>query len=255
MKPSKYTSRLVLVLLAGFIIGAEEEYYDSGTAKGITLYADREEFPPESPEAALVAALNGFPVERERFIKETLLENAGFRPTANVKFRKTTRQEKALALFSGAFHALIPSLVPMKPFYETEYAKLPQGEFYHFESVIYASPLKDVAAEVRTAMELEYMFQIWFGNGVVIQSWNVLYYTGENIARFEALARSLPESPPSIRRLKDRYLGKELPKIQAAWERFQHPDKNTLRTGENLRDILQEIKTTSTDPGFSPHGR
>ncbi|MDR2485039.1 MAG: hypothetical protein LBD55_06560 [Treponema sp.] len=230
---------LVWVLGVSLAVFAEEGlYYDYETEEGITVEAERPrpEFPPESTEAYILSKLHKLSKDKENFIKEELLENAGFRSTGNVKFRKSTGSEKALSLLHGAAHTLSFGIVPMKPFLEIEYAKLPQGAFYHFESVIYASPFRNVSTEVRTAMELEYKLQVEFCNGVLIRNWNEGYYTGKNIAGFEELAWSLPDSPPSIRDLKNRYLNEELPKIKAAWERRKNPSEQVLRAGENLGD-------------------
>ncbi|GHV30590.1 hypothetical protein AGMMS4952_17820 [Spirochaetia bacterium] len=211
----------------------EEDYYDYGMAEGIIIYG---EFPPESVEAGILARINGLSKDREQFIEEDLLRGAGFQRNANAKFRPTTGEEKALSVWHGVFKILSLGLVPIpqKPFKELEYAKLPMGEFYGFDAVIYASPLKDVPAEVRTAMELEYMLQVEFCNGAVIRDWNQNYYTEKNITKFEELAKSLPESPPSIKQLKDRYLDKDLPGIKAALEHFNNPGENFLRAMENF---------------------
>ncbi|GHV82568.1 hypothetical protein AGMMS49991_11260 [Spirochaetia bacterium] len=83
-------------------------------------------------------------------------------------------------------------------------------------------------------MELEYMLQVEFCNGVLIRDWNQNYYTKKNIAKFEEMANSLPESPPSIKQLKDRYLNEDLPKIKAALERFNNPNENYLQAMRNL---------------------
>jgi hypothetical protein len=233
---------LLLISLAVFA-QEEEEFYDFGTAEGLTIFAERprSEFQPESPEAEILTELNGNPQNRERFIREDLLEAAGFRRSASVRFRKSTGAEKVSSVLLGAAHAFTLGAVPMKPFAEIEYARLPPGEMYQFEAVIQTSELKDLPVEVRTALELEYMLQVQFGNGIVSRNWNLNYYTEENIAKFEKLAMSLPESPPSIYQLKDRYLNEDLPRIKAAWERYKNPSENNLRALQNLdENLLQE---------------
>lgn len=211
----------------------DDEYYDYGMGEGITIYG---EFPPESVEAGILAKINGLSKDREQFIEEDLLRGAGFQRNANAKFRPTTGEEKAVSALHTAFKLISFGMlpIPVKPFQEVEYARLPKGEFYHFAAVIYASPLNTVSAEVRTVMELEYMLQVEFCNGAVIRDRNQNYYSEKNIAKFEELAASLPESPPSIKQLKDRYLNKELPGIKAARERFNNPGENFLRAMENL---------------------
>jgi hypothetical protein len=75
-------------------------------------------------------------------------------------------------------HILSLGSVPEKPFSEIEYARLPQGEFYKFDSVVYASQFRDVSPVVRTAFELEYMLHVEFLDGILIQSRNLNYYYG-----------------------------------------------------------------------------
>jgi hypothetical protein len=219
-------------------IEEDERYYDYENTEGITIYAEdpRLEFPPESAEANILTKLSGSQKERERFIKEDLLEKAGFRGTANVKFRKTNGSEKAWSVLHGMMHIFSLGAVPVKPFSEIEYARLPQGEFYKFDSVVYASQFRDVSPVVRTAFELEYMLQVDLLDGNLIQNRNLNYYTEENIGKFTGLALSLPDSPPGIKQAKDRYLNVELPKIKAALERFKNPSENALRARENLGD-------------------
>jgi hypothetical protein len=217
---------------------AEEngQYYAYEDTEGITVYAEAPlpEFPPESTEASILFKLNGFQKEREQFIEEELLKKAGFRGTDNVKFRETNDSEKASSVLHGIMHVFSLGGVPAKPFSEIEYARLPQGEFYKFESVIYASQFRDISPVVRTAVELEYMLQVEFLGGILVERHNLNYYTGENIAKFTGLAMSLPDSPPGIKQVKDRYLNVELPKVKAALERFKNPGDNALRAKENL---------------------
>jgi hypothetical protein len=217
-----------------------EQYYDYENAQGITVYAEypQTEFPPGSAEAGILSMLNGLRQERERFIKEDLLKSGGFRGTANIKFRKTNGSEKTLSVLNGMAHIFSLGRVPVKPFSEIEYAKLPQGEFYKFETVIYASRFKDVPPVLRAAIELEYMLQVEFGGGILVPRHNLNYYTEENIAKFAGLAMSLPDSPPGIRQIKDRCLNADLPGIRAALERFRNPSENALRARENLGDLF-----------------
>jgi hypothetical protein len=211
-----------------------EEYRDYGVSGGVTVYGGS----GESLEAGILARLNGFSIDRERFIERDLLRSAGFQRSARTKVRQTTAAEKSMALLQGVVHAFLSS-VPLEPLFELEYGELPEGEFYHFESVIYGSPLNNVAPEVRTAVELEYMLQVEFCDGILIRDWNLNYYTEENIARFEELARSLPDSP-DLQQLKIRYLNDALPRIRGALERYRNPSESALRARRNLNDGFRE---------------
>jgi hypothetical protein len=215
--------------------GEETVYH--GMVEGVTLYGD-----PglEAVEADILTRLNGFSADRERFIENDLLRNAGFQRSANAKFRRTTGSEKTAAFFQGLARAFFAG-IPPRSFWELKYGSLPQGEFYHFDSVIYAGLFKDISAELRTALELEYMLQVEFSDGVLIRGWNVDYYTEENIARFERLAVSLPDSdsPPGIRRLKERYLKEDLPRIRAALDRYEHPSESALWARQNIGGDFQ----------------
>jgi hypothetical protein len=212
-----------------------EGYQDYGVSDGITIYGGS----GESLEAGILARLNGFSIDRQRFIEQDLLRSAGFQRGARIKVRRTTGAEKSMALLQGMVHAFLSS-VPLEPFFEIEYDGLPEGEFYLFESIIYGSPLNNVSPEVRTAMELEYMLQVGFSDGVLIRGWNVNYYTEENIARFEELARSLPDTSPAIQQLKIRYLNDALPRIRGALERYRNPSESALRARQNLSDAFGE---------------
>jgi hypothetical protein len=213
-------------------------------APGITVYGEREEFPPNSPDAAVLQQLNDSSRARKEFIEEDFLKTAGFRRTANVKFRKTTGKEKAMATLHGVFHAFSGGIVPLKPFVEVDYDRLDKGMFYDFSSVLANSPLKEqLTPEVRTALELEYMLQVQFSDGILIRIWNLNYYTEENIAKFEQLARSLPDSPASIGQLKKRYLEEALPRIKLSWEHYTNPteeDKQIERLNKELWNMRIE---------------
>lgn len=209
----------------------DDEYNDFGMAEGITIFGD---FPPDSAEASILAKIGGLAVDRERFVKEDLLRDAGFQRNGNAKYRQTTGGEKTISVLRGVFHAVSLGMVPMKPFLEVEYERLPRGNFYRFDRVIDASPLKDLAPEVRAVMELEYMLQVEFVNGALVRGWNEKYYSPRNIAKFEELAASLPASPPSVEKLKNRYLNEELPRIKAALERFENPGEDYLQARRNF---------------------
>jgi hypothetical protein len=215
--------------------GGEAEYRDYGISGGVTVYGASS----ESLEAGILARLNGFSIDRERFIENELLRSAGFRRDGGAKVRSTTGSEKSMALLQGLVHAFLGG-IPLQPFFEVEYDGLPEGEFYRFGAVIYGSPLGNVSPEVRTAMELEYMLQVEFCDGVLIRDWNVNYYTEENINRFEKLALSLPDSSLPVQQLKDRYLNDALPRIRGALERYRNPSESALRARQNLSSVFPE---------------
>jgi hypothetical protein len=209
---------------------------DFGTAGGITLYGERqEEFDSKSTEAEVLKQLNGNASARKKFIETNLLEEAGFRRTANVKYRRTNASEKTFSVLHGAVRLFSLGFAPVshKPFLETEYDRLPKGEYYRFESVIIKSELLNVTPEVLTVMELEYMLQIEFCNGTLIQD-TLKYYTEANINKFEKLILKLPDYPESINRAKKRYQN-ELRKIKAALDRHTHPSEDYLRAVQNLK--------------------
>ena len=210
---------------------------DFGTAGGITIYGQR------PIDVYVLEQINGSTSERKQFIETDFLEEAGFRRTANVKYRQTTPSERALSVLHGIGHLFTFGLVPMKPFSEVEYERLPKGKYYNFETVLIGSNFKDVTPEVLTVIELEYMLQIEFCNGIIIQD-NIDYYTDENINKFERLIRGLPNFPENIQKAKNRYLN-ELRRIRAALERRRNPSENNLRALQNLsdsfnRDLLTE---------------
>ncbi|MDR0449912.1 MAG: hypothetical protein LBH26_01445 [Treponema sp.] len=222
--------------------GEEEAYQDYGMAEGVTIYGNAG---MEAAEAAVLARLNGLSGERERFIEEDLLRDAGFQRSANARFRRTSGLEKSAAFFQGMAHAFFPGIA-LRPFSEIEYGSLPPGEFYRFDAVIYAGSFKNISWELRRALELEYMLQVEFCGGVLIRDWNLNYYTEENIAKFERLALSLPDSdsPAGIRRLKDRYLNEELPRIRAALDRYEYPSESALWARQNIgASFLEWLKT------------
>jgi hypothetical protein len=208
---------------------------------GITIYVDRirPEYPLETIEGDILTKLNGPAGERQQFIKEDLLGNAGFSPNATVRYRKTNGTEKVLSILHGVTHALVPQVFPMKPFFKTEYDRMPEGTFFKFETVFFASEYSDISVEVRKVMELEYIYQIEFYNGILIEDYNLNYYTEENIAKFENMATLLPDTPQSVRKLKERYLYECLPKIKAALDRHRNPSENYLRAKQNLRGAFK----------------
>ena len=200
----------------------------------ITVYGEMpQEFSPESFEANALTALNGTPSKRREFIENDFLKNAGFRRTGNIRFRRTDASEKALSVLHGILHPFSFGIVPTKPLLEIEYERLPIGVFYSFQTIIESSGLNDISSDVLLVMELEYMLQIEFCNGVLTR-YHVNYYTNENISKFEKLIHDLPEYPENIQRLRERYLNIELPKIKQALERHNNPSENYLRALGNL---------------------
>jgi hypothetical protein len=208
-----------------------DEYYDTGMAEGLTIYGERP-WDAESINAHVLNQLNGSLSDRKKFIETEFLEGSGFRRTGNVKYRKTTGSEKASSVFTGIARLLSFGIVPSKPFSEIEYDRLPKGEFYKFQSVFIKSNFKGVTLEVFILMELEYMLQIEFCNGILIQE-NKNYYTDAHIDKFEKLVLRLPDFPENILQAKNRYLN-ELQKLKAVFERYRNPSENYLRAMENL---------------------
>jgi len=233
--------QLILFFLIYFAVNAQDtdqfyddHYYDFESLEGLTIFAEPPlDFASESAEAGILSALNGSFSERKRFIENNLLENAGFRRTGNIKFRKTDTSEKTLSVFHGIIHPFSFGIVPMKPFFEIDYDRLPDGKFYSFESVIISSKLINISPVVLLIMEIEYILQIEFCNGILVKN-KLNYYTEDNISKFERLILELPEFPESVGQLKERYLNIELPKIKRAFERHNNPSENYLRAKDNL---------------------
>ena len=214
----------------------DDEYYNFGGIGGITIFAERiQEFAPESVEVKVLMALNGSLAERKQFIGSDLLEDAGFRRTGNIKFRKTNTSEKTQSVLGSFVRGLTFGFVSPKavPFSEIEYDGLPRGEFYSFESILVRSKLRNVSLEVSHVMRLEYMLQIEFGNGIIIED-TKRYYTEENINRFEMLILELSEFPLSIKEFKERFINIELPRIRQAFDRYNNPSEDYLRAIHNL---------------------
>jgi hypothetical protein len=212
----------------------DEYHIFGGMAEGITIYEGRpRDFAPESIEGSILHALNGSLADRKNIIENELLGNAGFRRTGNLKYRKTEPSEKAMSVLHGAAHAFSFGIIPMKPFFEIDYARLPDGVYYSFNSVISSSELIDISPEILSVVEIEYMLQIEFCNGILIKN-NINYYSEKNINKFEKLILNLPEYPESIRQLKERYLNIELPKIRRSLYRYNNPSEDYLRALENL---------------------
>jgi hypothetical protein len=216
--------------------------YDFGTAREITIYGERpKEFDSKSIDAHVLNQINGSFSARKQFLETDFIEGAGFRRNANVRYRETNASEKALSVLSGVVSLAFLGLIPIQPFFGIEYDKLPKGEFYKFEQVFVKSNFKNVTPEVLTVMELEYMLQIEFCNGLIIKNssyTNISYYTDENISKFERLILGLPDSPESIYQAKNRYLN-ELKKIKVAFERYKNPSEKYLRVVENIGDSLK----------------
>jgi hypothetical protein len=236
---------LVLLLLTQYAFSQdrpEGAYADYGSSEGITIYGDRERIERENE---IIAALNKGQKERREFIEDALLRKSGFGRTANVRFRNTTAGEKSVAVVQGILHAIFRDLlrgalgiIPMKPFLEEEYDRLPKGEFYDFYSILINSDLKDVSLTVQSIMELEYKLQVEFSDAALIENWNVKYYTEKNIAKFEQLILSLPDSIDDIRHIKERFLTIELPRIKSALYRYLHPSELYIQARKNLSDSI-----------------
>ncbi|MDR0447079.1 MAG: hypothetical protein LBH07_00250 [Treponema sp.] len=207
-------------------------------AGGITVFAERpHDFTPESIEVNVLSALNGTLTERKIFIENDLLQNAGFRRTGNVRYRKTDGTEKALSILHGIGRLFSFGIVPLKPFSEIDYNQLPKGVYYTFQTVINSSEFNNISSLVLTIMEIEYKLQIEFNNGILYSD-NINYYTEENINDFEKLIIDLPEFPEKIKQIRDRFLNFELPKIKRSLEKHNNQSENYLRAIENLREIF-----------------
>jgi len=220
-----------LLILAFFHVMAvyaqETGDHDFGTAGGITVYGQRE------IDLYVLDQINGTASDRKEFIETEFLEESGFRRSANVKYRPATSAERAMSVLHGFGHLLSFGIIPMIPFFEVDYDKLPRGEVYKFELVLLNSNFKDVTPEVLTIMELEYMLQIEFLNGIIIQD-NMKYYSDENIKKFERLILGLPDFPENVLKAKNRYLN-ELRRIKNALERRKNLSENNIRALQNLK--------------------
>jgi len=218
----------LLMPVAPASVGAQETDadYDSGIAEGITIYGRR------PADARVMELINGSRADRKRFIETEFLEESGFKKAANARYRKTETSEKALSVLHGFGSLISFGLIPVLPFDEIEYDRLPDGEVYKFEAVFVRSNYRDVLPEVLTVIEIEYMLQIEFFNGVIIHD-NLKYYTDENINKFEKLILGLPDYPESVSRAKKRYTD-ELRRIKRAFERHRNPNENYIIALRNL---------------------
>jgi hypothetical protein len=216
---------------------SEDEYFDFGVAEDIKIYGARpKEYDSKSIDAYVLDKLNGSLSDRKQFIETEFLEESGFRRTGNVKYHKTNGAEKTASIFSHIGYNFSLGFIPVLPLFEIEHDRLPKGEFYKFESVFIKSNFTNVTPEILTIMELEYILQIEFCNGILMQN-NKNYYTEENIDKFDRLIHRLPDSTESVHQVKNRYLI-ESQKIKAALERYRNPDENYLRALQNLGDIF-----------------
>jgi hypothetical protein len=232
---------LFFVSLAAFAQEADDyfddEYLDVGIARELRIYGERpREFASGSIDAYVFNLLNGSILDRKQFIEIDFLEASGFRHSGNARYRKTDGAEKISSILSGIGSMSSFGLIPMKPFFETEYDRLPKGELYKFETVFVKSDFTNVAPGILTLMELEYMLQIEFRNGILLQDY-IKYYSDENINKFERLIHGLPDLPESFYQTKNRYFS-ELKKLRAALERYRNPDENYFRALQNLGDIF-----------------
>ena len=212
----------------------DSEYFDFGMSGGITIYEERpQDFTSESIEANILSVLTGTLTGRKSFIENDFLQASGFRRTGNVRFRRTNGPEKTLSVLHGVGRFFSFGIVPLRPFLESDYDRLPNGVYYSFKAVLSSSDFNNISPVILSIMEIEYKLQIEFGNGILMSS-NINYYTETNINIFERLILELPEFPESIHQLKNRYLNIELPKIRQSLERHNNPSENYLRALENL---------------------
>jgi len=220
----------LLLIFPVYAQEAGDADYDFGIAEGLTIYGHRPK------DEYVLERINGTTSERREFIETEFLEKSGFKKNGNAKFRKTTSLEKAESVFADLANSITLGFAraPKKPFSEIEYDRLPKGEVYKFEAVFVKSGYNDVSPEVLAVIELEYMLQIEFCGGIILQD-NLRYYTDENINKFEKLINGLPDFPESISQAKERYL-MELQKIKNAFERCKNPSENYLMAVKNLED-------------------
>ncbi|MDR2897364.1 MAG: hypothetical protein LBU99_01020 [Spirochaetaceae bacterium] len=215
-----------------------DDYSEFDEMSGITIYGELpEEFAPESIEAAVLDQLNESPSARKQFIETELLEKSGFRRTGTVRYRKTDGKEKVLSVLSGFGNLFSFGMAPIKSFREVEYGKLPKGMYYPFESVMLSSQFADISPDVWNILKLEYMLQIEFCHGIVMQD-NVSYYTDKNIEKFETLVLKLPDYPESVLEAKTRFLN-ELVRIKRSFERRRNPSESQKAMQENFRNMLR----------------
>ena len=211
----------------------DEHYFDLDISGGFTVFAVRPpEFPEDSVETYVMGKINGFFSVRKEFIGTEFLEGAGFRRSGNARYRQTTGAEKTSSVLHGIASLFSFGIVPMKPYAEIDYDRLPKGKYYDFGTIIEYSRFKNISPDVLLVMELEYMLQIYFCNGIVIRD-NLEYYTGESISHFEERILDLPYHPDSVWAAKSRFLN-ELQRIKAAYERYKNPGENYSQAYRNL---------------------
>jgi len=230
-----------MLFIYSFVFAQDTNEYFHGfeSIRELTVYGERPfDFDSASIEENVLSLLNGTLSDRKKLVENYLMENAGFRRTGNCRFRSTDASEKSWSIFHGITNLLSFGIIPRKPFFEIEYGRLPRGVFYTFQTIIDSSELNNISPEVIAIMEIEYMLQIEFANGVLISNWNANYYTENNINKFERLIMRVPEFPQNIKILRERYLNIELPKIKQALKRHNNPSENYLKAMENLSDIL-----------------
>ena len=238
MKREKYI--LIFIFFVNILIYSQEDFendylneesYDlEMSGGGLTIYGERR----ETKDVYVLEKLSGSLSDRKQFIEIDFLEGAGFKRSGNVKIRKSDGSEKAYSVLHGIGHLLSFGIIPVKPFSDIEYDRLPKGDFYKFEPVFIKSNFTNVTPEVLIIMELEYILQIEYCNGILTQD-NVKYYSGESINKFQGLIEKLPEYSESIVYIRNRFLI-DLKKIKASFERFKNPSENYLRAIENLGD-------------------
>jgi hypothetical protein len=216
---------------------SDDEFFDIGVAGELTVFGERPgEYDSKSIDAYVINQLNGSLSDRKQFIEKDFLEESGFRRTGNVRYRKTNGFEKTASILSRIGNMFSLGIISPEPFSETELERLPKGEYYKFEAVFVRSNFLNVTPEILTLIELEYMLQIEFRGGLLMQD-NKNYYTNENIDKFERLINRLPDFPESVYQVKNRYLNESL-KIKTVLERHKNPDENYLMVLQNLSDIF-----------------
>ena len=91
----------------------DTQYYDSGMAEEIIIHG-KKEYDAGSIEAHVLNQINGTVSDRRTFIETEFLEDAGFRRTGDVKYRKSNAEEKTFSVLQGLVHLVSLGFVPMK---------------------------------------------------------------------------------------------------------------------------------------------
>jgi hypothetical protein len=135
----------LLLIFVNVIIFTQETDNKFETAEGITIYAERpKEFESDSPETYILNQLNGSLLDRKRLIETDFLDEAGFRRTGNVRYRKSSVSKKVSSVLYGIGHAFSFGFIPQQSFLEIEYDKLPIWKYNEVPSQVESAALQIV---------------------------------------------------------------------------------------------------------------